>query len=91
MGKVVGIVKSGYYLGKLVLGVFWLYPYLRWRIWRAKHAFRRQLEREGLEDKLVRNLVEDYNRHNKRVIGLVTNGFDAITDFDINLKLKRRA
>ena len=74
MGTVVRIVKIGFYLGKLALGVLWALPYFRWRIWRAKHAFKKELRREGLPDELVRSLVESYNRQNKQVFGLITEG-----------------
>jgi len=74
MGKLVRIAKIGFYLGKLALGVLWALPYFRWRIWRAKHAFKKELRREGLPDELVTSLVESYNRQNKQVFGLITEG-----------------
>ena len=74
MGKLVRIIKIGFYLGKLGLGVLWALPYFRWRIWRAKHAFKKELRREGLPDELAGSLVESYNRQNKQVFGLITEG-----------------
>ena len=74
MGKLVRIAKIGFYLGKLALSVLWALPYFRWRIWRAKHAFKKELRREGLPDELVTSLVESYNRQNKQVFGLITEG-----------------
>lgn len=74
MGTVVRIVKIGFYLGKLGLGVLWVLPYFRWRIWRVKHAFKKELRRGGLPDELVGSLVESYNRQNKQVFGLITEG-----------------
>ncbi len=77
MGTVVRIIKVGFYLGKLALGVLWALPYFRWRIWRAKHAFKKELGREGLPDELVGSLVESYNRQNKQVFRLITEGIRA--------------
>lgn len=77
MGKFVRIVKIGFYLGKLALGVLWALPYFRWRIWRAKHAFEKELRRGGLPEELVGSLVESYNRQNKQVFGLITEGIGA--------------
>lgn len=74
MGKLVRIIKIGFYLGRLGLSVVWALPYFRWRIWRAKHAFKKELRREGLPDELVESLVESYNRQNKQVFGLITEG-----------------
>ena len=74
MGKLVRIAKIGFYLGKLGLGVLWALPYFRWRIWRVKHAFKKELRRGGLPDELVTSLVESYNRQNKQVFGLITKG-----------------
>ena len=74
MGKLVRTVKIGLYLGKLALSVVWALPYFRWRIWTAKRAFRKQLEREGLPGELVRSLVQSYNRQNKQFFGLITKG-----------------
>lgn len=77
MGKLVRIVKIGFYLGKLALGVLWALPYFRWRIWRAKHAFRKELKLGGLPEELVGSLVESYNWQNKQVFGLITEGIRA--------------
>lgn len=78
MGKLVRTVKIGLYLGKLALSVVWALPYFRWRIWTAKRAFRKQLEREGLPGELVRSLVQSYNRQNKQVFGLIAEGVRAV-------------
>ena len=82
MGKATGVIKVGFYLGKLAFSVVWALPYLRWRIWRAKQAFKRELEKEGLPDELVGSLVQSFNRQNKQVFGLVTGGFGTLRDFE---------
>lgn len=78
MGRIIRIATVAFYLGKLAIMALWTLPYLRWRVWRAKHAFKKELKRGGLPDELVRTLVDSYNRQNKNVIGLVSGGFSAL-------------
>ncbi len=72
MGTATGVVKVGFHLGKLAVMAVWVLPYLRWRIWAAKRAFKRELESNGLPDELIASLVDSYNKQNKRIFGLLT-------------------
>ncbi len=58
-------------MGKLTLSLGFTIPYFRWKIWKAKRAFRTELLKSGISVANVNSMVESYNRQNKRIFGLV--------------------
>ncbi len=78
MSSVTSWLKVGYYLGKLGLVVLLALPYLRWRMWKAKRAFRAELLKSGVSRELANNLTASYNRSNKMMVGSLRNGLSSI-------------
>jgi hypothetical protein len=72
------VLQSGYYVAKLLL-VLPVYAsvYLRWRLWRAKHAFKAELIRSGMPRNVVNMLTTHYNAQNKRIVSSLM-GFRSI-------------
>jgi hypothetical protein len=62
------ILRSGYYIGKLLIAGVHGLVYLRWRIWRAKHAFKKELTSRGVPKDVANTLTLKYNAQNKQLI-----------------------
>ncbi len=78
MPSVASWLKIGYHLGKLGLAVIFAPPYLRWKMWSAKRAFRAELLNSGVPIELANNLTASYDRSNKLMAGSFRNGLSSM-------------
>jgi len=62
------ILRNGYHIGKLLFAGVHGLVYLRWRIWRAKHAFKKELTRRGIPKEAADRLTVKYNAQNNQFI-----------------------
>lgn len=90
MSKATRILTIGFYFGKLTMRLLWVFPYLRWRMWRAKHFFKRELKKAGLPEVLVKNLVDNYDRQNKNVFSLMSHASSIIRESAIDTSIENR-
>ena len=74
MSPVTSWLKVPYHLGKLSAVVILALPYLRWKMWSAKRAFRAELLNSGVPIELANNLTASYDRSNKLMVGSFQNG-----------------
>ncbi len=71
-------LKVGYHVGKLGLVVILALPYLRWKVWSAKRAFRAELLNSGVSIELANNLTASYDRSNKMMVRSLRNDLSSI-------------
>ena len=74
MSPVTSWLKVPYHLGKLSAVVILALPYLRWKMWSAKRAFRAELLSSGVPIELANKLTASYNLSNKRMVGSLRKG-----------------
>ena len=63
-----GILRNGYYVGKLLLTGLYALLYLKWLMWKAKHTFRKELVRNGMPESTADKLALEYNAQSKSMI-----------------------
>ncbi len=68
MPSVKGILKSAYYIPKLLFSLLWALVYFRWSIWRAKRSFAEELTEQGIPKDIARELANMYDKQNKRLL-----------------------
>lgn len=66
------ILSMAYYIGRLILSLALIVPYLQWKTWKAKSAFKRELVRNGIPEELADNLTNTYNSGNKNLLRTVS-------------------
>jgi hypothetical protein len=72
------VLQSGYCIAKLLLVLpIYALVYLRWRVWRAKYAFKAELIRSGMPRNVVNMLTTHYNAQNKKIVSTLI-GFRSI-------------
>ncbi len=86
MSPVTSWLKVPYHLGKLSVVVMLALPYLRWKMWSAKRAFRAELLHSGVPIVLANNLTASYDRSNKLMVGSFRNGFSWMRRAQVNME-----
>jgi hypothetical protein len=66
------VLQSGYYFAKLLITAIYALIYFRWRVWRAKYAFKAELVRSGIPGNVVKVLVSQYNAQNRKIVSSLT-------------------
>ncbi|OLD02862.1 hypothetical protein AUG19_07170 [archaeon 13_1_20CM_2_54_9] len=78
MSSVTSWLKVGYHVGKLGVVVMLALPYLGWRMWSAKRAFRAELLNSGVSIELAKSLAASYDRSNKLMVGSLRRGLPSM-------------
>ncbi len=86
MSSVTKWLKVGYHLGKLGVVVILAFPYLRWKMWSAKRAFRAELLNSGVSIELANNLTSSYNRSNKLMVGSLRKGLSSMRGTQVGVE-----
>lgn len=71
MVNIMTVLRSGYYIGKLLLAGVRGLVYLRWRLWRAKQTFKQELTKCGVPKDAADALALKYDGQNKQLISLL--------------------
>lgn len=62
------VLKSSYYISKLVFSLVWALIYLKWSTWRAKRSFGRALRDQGLPRDVADELAGWYGKQNAQLL-----------------------
>ncbi len=62
------IITITYHFGRVILSLAFVLPYIQWKTWKAKGAFKRELVRNGIPKELADNLTDAYNSGNKDIL-----------------------
>jgi len=68
MVSATNVMRSGYYLAKMLPVLLWVPISMRSRSRRATHAFEKELVQSGLEPTVAHQLAEVFSKGNKGVI-----------------------
>lgn len=63
-----GALRMGLQVGRLVLSLVLIPPYFEWMTWRAKSAFKEELLKNGLSRGIADNLADSYGKGNKNIV-----------------------
>ena len=72
MVSVTAIIRSGYYLLRMIPSLLWLTINVRTRIGHITDAFEDQLIQSGLDRDISRELSKAYHDANKELVSLMT-------------------
>jgi len=72
MASITAIMRSGYYILRMLPHLVWLRVDMRARLRQATGAFEEQLLQSGLSQDIAHELAESYRGTNKHMIGQMT-------------------
>ena len=62
------LLRIVYQVGRLGWFFALLIPYVQWKTWKAKSAFKAELVRSGVPARLASNLADSYDNGNKNLL-----------------------
>jgi hypothetical protein len=65
------VFQTSYHIGKIGLFFIAFLPYLQWKTWRAKSAFRDELLKNGVPREVAANLADSYGKENRGILGSI--------------------